>query len=43
MAKVDRIRLRDGLTKTAVAKEIGTAPEVLQSWLAGKSIGHKGL
>ena len=40
MEEVEAIRLRDGMTKKAVAAEIGTTKEVLRSWLAGQSIGR---
>jgi DNA-binding transcriptional regulator YiaG len=41
MRKVEAIRLRHGITKKAVAAEIGTTKEVLRSWLADQSIGRK--
>ena len=41
MRKVEAIRLRQGMTKKAVAAEIGTAKDVLRSWLAGEAIGRK--
>jgi hypothetical protein len=40
MRKVEAVRLRDGLTKRAVAAEIGTAEDVLRAWLAGEAIGR---
>jgi ribosome-binding protein aMBF1 (putative translation factor) len=41
MRKVEVTRLRQGMTKKAVAAEIGTAKDVLRSWLAGEAIGRK--
>jgi hypothetical protein len=41
MRKVEQTRLRHGMTKKAVAAEIGTAKDVLRSWLAAESIGRK--
>jgi transcriptional regulator with XRE-family HTH domain len=41
MRKVEAIRLRRGMTKKAVAAEIGTTKEALRSWLSGRSIGRK--
>jgi DNA-binding transcriptional regulator YiaG len=41
MRKVEAIRLRQGMIKKAVAAEIGTAKDVLRSWLSGESIGRK--
>jgi hypothetical protein len=41
MRKVEAVRLRHGMTKKAVATEIGTAKDVLRSWLSGESIGRK--
>jgi DNA-binding transcriptional regulator YiaG len=35
MDRVEKIRLRDGLTKNAVAAEIGTSKVVLCSWVTG--------
>jgi hypothetical protein len=40
MRKVETVRLRDGLTKQAVAAEIGTDKDVLRSWLVGDAIGR---
>jgi ribosome-binding protein aMBF1 (putative translation factor) len=41
MRKVEAIRLRQGMTKKAVAAEIGTVEDVLRSWLSGESVGRK--
>jgi DNA-binding XRE family transcriptional regulator len=40
MRKVEAVRLRHGMTKKAVAAEIGAAKDALRSWLAGESIGR---
>jgi hypothetical protein len=41
MRKVEVVPLRHGMTKKAVAAQIGTAKDVLRSWLAGEAIGRK--
>jgi DNA-binding transcriptional regulator YiaG len=41
MAKVERIRLRDGVTKTAVATAIGVGKDVFFDWLSGRSLPSK--
>ena len=41
MRKVEKVRLRDGLTLRVLAAEIGTTRDVVGEWLAGKSIGRK--
>jgi ribosome-binding protein aMBF1 (putative translation factor) len=41
MLKVEAVRLRHGMTKKALASEIGTAEKVLRSWLSGEAIGRK--
>jgi len=41
MCKVEAVRLRHGMTKKAVAVEIGTARDVLRSWLAAEAIGRR--
>jgi hypothetical protein len=40
MRKVEAIRLRHGMTKKAVAAEIGTDKDVLRSWLVGEAMGR---
>jgi transcriptional regulator with XRE-family HTH domain len=40
LRRVEKIRLRHGMTKKAVAAEIGTAKDVLRSWLAGEAVGR---
>jgi DNA-binding transcriptional regulator YiaG len=41
MAKVERIRLRDGVTKTAVATAIGVGKDVFFDWLSGRSLPNQ--
>jgi DNA-binding transcriptional regulator YiaG len=36
-----RIRLREGMTKTELARQLGTRLTVIQSWLNGTSMGRK--
>jgi DNA-binding transcriptional regulator YiaG len=38
MAKLERIRLRDGITKTAMATAIGVRKDVFFDWLSGRSL-----
>jgi hypothetical protein len=40
MRRVEAIRLRHRMTKKAVAAGIGTAKDVLRSWLSGEAIGR---
>lgn len=39
--ELERIRLREGMTKTELARQLGTHPTVIQSWLNGTAIGRK--
>jgi DNA-binding transcriptional regulator YiaG len=41
MQEVERIRLREGMTKTELARQLGTHLTVIQSWLNGTAIGRK--
>jgi hypothetical protein len=41
MHKLEKVRVRDGLTLRVLAAEIGTTRDVVGEWLAGKSIGRK--
>ena len=41
MQEVERIRLREGITKTELARQLGTHLTVIQSWLNGTAIGRK--
>jgi transcriptional regulator with XRE-family HTH domain len=38
---VEKIRLREGLTKRALAAEIGTNDDALRNWSTGRAIGRK--
>ena len=38
MRKVEEVRIREGLTKRALAAEIGVSKDGLHSWLSGRSI-----
>jgi ribosome-binding protein aMBF1 (putative translation factor) len=40
MRKIEKIRLREGLTKRALAAEIGASEDGLHSWISGRSIGR---
>lgn len=39
MRKVEKLRVREGLTKRALAAEIGASEDGLHSWISGRSIG----
>ena len=41
MQEVERIRLREGMTKSELARQLGTHPTVIQLWLNGTAIGRK--
>ena len=41
MRKVEAIRLRDGITKTALAAELETTTDALRNWVTGRAIGRK--
>jgi DNA-binding transcriptional regulator YiaG len=41
MHKVEKIRLREGLTKRALAAEIGASEDGLHSWISGRTIGRR--
>lgn len=41
MLEVERIRLREGMTKTELARQLGTHLTVIQSWLNGTAIGRR--
>jgi DNA-binding transcriptional regulator YiaG len=38
MRQVEKIRLRDGITKTAMATAIGVGKDVFFDWLSGRSL-----
>jgi hypothetical protein len=41
MAQLEKIRLRDGITKTAMATAIGFRKDVFFDWLSGRSLPSK--
>ncbi len=41
MQEVERIRLREGMTKSELARQLGIHPTVIQLWLNGTAIGRK--
>lgn len=41
MRKVEAIRVREGLTKRALASEVGTNKDALHNWISGKAIGRR--
>jgi len=38
--RVEAIRVREGLTKRALAAEIGTSEDALRNWLTGRALGR---
>ena len=41
MRKVEAIRLRDGVTKTVLAAELGTTLDSVCAWSTGRTVGRK--
>jgi len=41
MRKVEAIRLRDGMSKTALAAELETTTGALRNWVTGRAIDRK--
>jgi ribosome-binding protein aMBF1 (putative translation factor) len=41
MRKVEAIGVREGLTKRALAAEIGTNKDALHNWLSGRALGRR--
>jgi ribosome-binding protein aMBF1 (putative translation factor) len=41
MRRVEKIRVREGLTKRALAAEIGTNEDALRNWVTGRAVGCK--
>jgi DNA-binding transcriptional regulator YiaG len=39
--KVEAVRVREGMTKTKLAAALGTTPNALRNWMAGRTIGRK--
>jgi ribosome-binding protein aMBF1 (putative translation factor) len=40
MRKVEAVRLRSGMSKTALAAELETTTGALRNWMTGKAIGR---
>jgi ribosome-binding protein aMBF1 (putative translation factor) len=41
MAKLERVRLREGMTKRELTRRLKTHKDVIRSWLSGEAIGRK--
>jgi ribosome-binding protein aMBF1 (putative translation factor) len=41
MRKVEAIRVREGLSKTALAEKNGTNKDALHNWLSGRALGRR--
>jgi hypothetical protein len=41
IGKVEAIRLRDGMSKAALAAELSTTPDALRAWMTGRTVGRK--
>jgi DNA-binding transcriptional regulator YiaG len=41
MRKVEKIRLRLGISKTELAAELKTTTDALRAWMTGRTIGGK--
>ena len=41
MREVEAIRVRDGLTKTELAAELGANVDGVRAWMTGRTIGRK--
>jgi len=41
MRKVETIRLRYGMSKTALAGELGTTLDSVCAWMTGRTVGRK--
>ncbi len=39
--KVEAVRLRYGMTKTALAAELETTTDALRAWMMGRTVGRK--
>jgi ribosome-binding protein aMBF1 (putative translation factor) len=39
--KVEATRIRDGMSKAALAAELGTTTGALRNWMTGRAIGRK--
>jgi hypothetical protein len=41
MRKVEAVRLRYGMSKTALASELETTTDALRAWMTGRTVGRK--
>lgn len=41
MRKVEKLRLRYGMSKTELASELGTTTDALRNWMTGRALGRK--
>jgi transcriptional regulator with XRE-family HTH domain len=41
MRKLERVRLREGMTKRELARQLKTSKDVIYDWLSGKMIVRK--
>ena len=41
MRRLERVRLREGMTKRELARRLKTDKDVVCSWLSGEAIGRK--
>ena len=41
MRRVEKIRVREGLTKRALAAKLGTSKDALHNWVSGRAIGRR--
>jgi DNA-binding transcriptional regulator YiaG len=41
MRKVEAVRLRYGISKTALASALGTTTDALRDWMTGRTVGRK--
>jgi len=40
MKKVEAVRVREGMTKTELATELGTTKDALRAWMTGRTVGR---
>jgi ribosome-binding protein aMBF1 (putative translation factor) len=41
MRELERVRLREGISKSELARQLKTSKNVIRSWLSGEAIGRK--
>jgi ribosome-binding protein aMBF1 (putative translation factor) len=41
MLELERVRIREGLSKAELARRLKTTKDVIYDWLSGKMIGRK--